>query len=233
MRLDLLFILIIFFSFPGILSAFVFEKSTGKKQINSNFYFVNIIFLSCLIYLVSFTFILILSFFLECFNDLILDFANLNSLLELRKFIYNNLKLILICLSIVIGFTLFVAYLVAWIDYRDYLNRLSHMDWLGRFSKWFAISNRENDNDIWHNFIGKEIDRSVWVYIRDYKVSLSYRCRVYRFSDSEKIRELHLTDVTVFDSEENELYNVLDLYLCRDKNDISIEIPENTKKKEE
>jgi len=68
-----------------------------------------------------------------------------------------------------------------------------------------------------------------WVYVRDGKTDLTYYGYISAFSDSHQERELLLSDVDVYgtnDLNDMELYYSVDyLYIARNRDDLTIEIP--------
>ena len=64
-----------------------------------------------------------------------------------------------------------------------------------------------------------------WAFVRDHKLRLTYYGWIDVFSDAGAERELILTQVDVFDERSNHLYSTPTLYICRAKEDVSIEFP--------
>lgn len=97
--------------------------------------------------------------------------------------------------------------------------------WLNRIGQALKVTNRFGEEDLW-DYFNDGLDK--WVYVRDYKNNLTYRCRISNYSDYINDRELILEDVDVYDSATGkELYYVKVKYICLNKDDISIEISEN------
>jgi hypothetical protein len=101
--------------------------------------------------------------------------------------------------------------------------------WLYRFGKKYKITNHFGEEDVWTYFNNSnDID---WIYVRNHKNNLTYYGNIKLFSDSNEKRELLLGDVTVYDSDSGDfMYEMENVYLCLDYNDISIE---TAKKKED
>ena len=71
-----------------------------------------------------------------------------------------------------------------------------------------------------------DIPEYEWVIVRDHKINLLYFGWIQAYSDSYKERELLMGDVSVCDNESGEfIYETEWLYFCRNKYDITIEIP--------
>jgi len=100
--------------------------------------------------------------------------------------------------------------------------------WITRLGRGLNVTKRFGDEDVWeffHNMSGIEW----WVFVRDHKLDVIYYGWVVAYSDSDKERELLLKNVDVFSAvapgDAARLYTCQVLYVCRDKSDISIEIP--------
>jgi len=77
---------------------------------------------------------------------------------------------------------------------------------LMRFMKRIRATKRYGDEDVW-DFTFNAHDRNVeYVHLRDFDKEIVYAGWVERFSDTEKVRELVLHDVKVYDFEGNELF---------------------------
>lgn len=98
---------------------------------------------------------------------------------------------------------------------------------INKFGRLLRVTRKFGDQDVWdffHNL--PEKPEYEWVYVRDHKTNLVYFGCIYAYSDSEKEREMLLGDVDVYSNDEGEfLYKTKMLYLCRDRYDLTIEIP--------
>lgn len=111
-----------------------------------------------------------------------------------------------------------LAYGLAYGYRYNLINRVGQTVW---------ASNRAGDEDVWHFFHNgsNEPWASEWIVVRDHKVDLQYFGAVSHWSESGEDRELLLTEVSVFrNSDGFRLYDCDHLYLCRDKDDLTIEI---------
>jgi len=94
-----------------------------------------------------------------------------------------------------------------------------------RFMKRIRATKRYGDEDVW-DFTFNAHDRNVeYVHLRDFDKEIVYAGWVERFSDTEKVRELVLHDVKVYDFEGNELFATPRVYIARPMDDIDIEFP--------
>lgn len=114
------------------------------------------------------------------------------------------------------GFIL--AYLLAY-GYRFNL--------VNRIGQQIRATNRAGDEDVWHLFhnSSREPWSSEWIVVRDYRTGLQYFGAVSHWSESGEDRELLLMQVSVFsNSDGQKLYDCDHMYLCRNKDDLTIEI---------
>lgn len=99
--------------------------------------------------------------------------------------------------------------------------------------KCIGATKRYGDEDVW-DFTFNAHDRNVeYVHLRDFDKKIVYAGWVERFSDTEKVRELVLRDVEVFDFESNELFATPRVYIARPMDDIDIEFPVQPEKDQE
>ena len=96
---------------------------------------------------------------------------------------------------------------------------------LMRFMQRIRATKRYCDEDVW-DFTFNAHDRNVeYVNLRDFDKKIVYAGWVERFSDTDKVRELVLRDVNVYDFEGNELFSTPRVYIARPMDDIDIEFP--------
>ncbi|HUI70006.1 MAG TPA: DUF6338 family protein [Spirochaetia bacterium] len=80
------------------------------------------------------------------------------------------------------------------------------------------------DDDVWSYVTNS--DDVQWLLVRDHKVGLVYFGYVSVFSDSDEKRELLLEDVDVYSNKTGaKLYHTESLYICREDNELTLEIP--------
>lgn len=98
---------------------------------------------------------------------------------------------------------------------------------LNSFGRLIRVTRHFGDEDVWDYFHNlPDIPKHEWVMVRDHKINLLYFGWILAYSDSYKDRELLMGDVSVFDNNSgDQIYEVERLYFCRDKHDLTIEIP--------
>lgn len=105
---------------------------------------------------------------------------------------------------------------------------------INRIGQRIRATNRYGDEDVWHYFhnVPDEQKNNGWLFVRDLKANLSYHCNIATWSDTGMDRELILSDVSVFTNDTGEyLYKCAHLYLCRNKDDLTIEVPTDNAEK--
>lgn len=93
---------------------------------------------------------------------------------------------------------------------------------INRLGRWAKVTKRFGEEDIWHFLHNRP--EIYWVYVRDHKYDLSYRCWIEAYSDPYKERELLLRDVDVYrNSTGDALYHTDVLYFSRKNDEFTIE----------
>jgi hypothetical protein len=96
-----------------------------------------------------------------------------------------------------------------------------------RLGRLLRTSRRFGDEDVWDFF--HNVPEIEWVFVRDHKLGVNYFGCVRAFSEPGAERELLLKDVQVFSDESGDLLYATDaVYLCRDRNELTIETPQRT-----
>jgi len=96
---------------------------------------------------------------------------------------------------------------------------------LARFLQTIRATKRYGDEDVW-DFTFNSHDRTVeYVHLRDFDKKIVYAGWVERFSETDKVRELVLRGVQLFDFEGNELFETPRVYISRSTDNIDIEFP--------
>jgi len=108
-----------------------------------------------------------------------------------------------------------LGFVAAFVENRKLVNRVARK---------VGVTNRYGDDDVWNYFHNIPREHQ-WAIVRDLKTGLVYVGWIHIFSDSEKERELILEQVEVFDERARLLYTTASLYVCRDKYDLTIELP--------
>ncbi len=98
---------------------------------------------------------------------------------------------------------------------------------INRFGRSISATKRYGDEDVWE-YLFNSPNFGNWVFIRDHKVDLVYYGWVESYSESGEERELLLTLVEVYSNDEETnapLYRVATMYMSRNADDVTIEIP--------
>lgn len=97
--------------------------------------------------------------------------------------------------------------------------------WLSRFLQFIKSTKTYGDEDVWDFTFNSSSASVEYVHFRDFEKNLVYGGWVSSYSGTEKLRELVLRDVIVYDFNGAELYNTPMVYLARAPEDIHIEFP--------
>jgi hypothetical protein len=105
------------------------------------------------------------------------------------------------------------------------------ISFLYRYKVWngvckkIGLTHRFGDEDLF-NFILDAKQKPEWYVVRDHKENLVYYGAITHCSDEGTDRELLLTEVDVYSNERDvkHLYSCPSLYVCRKRDDISIEV---------
>jgi uncharacterized protein DUF6338 len=96
---------------------------------------------------------------------------------------------------------------------------------LGRLLRTIRATKKYGDEDLW-DFLFNSRDRRVeYVYVRDYANGKVFSGWVLGFSETDKVRELLLRDVQVFNLEGRLLYESPLLYVGRPTDAVDLEFP--------
>lgn len=200
---------------PGICCYFLLKKLIGKIGADITESVLSIFVLSIFCYLAADIFS-ILPHLLPClpWHSEATDFGLIRSLLSDSKLI--NDKAILVT-------TLFsapVAGLVSILYRKKIWNRLCQK---------LKLTNRFGDEDVFNYLLDAERpDTLGWFIVRDHKEELVYYGAITAWSDEGRDRELTLSEVDVYsnegDGKMDKLYSCPTLYLCRKRDDITIEL---------
>jgi hypothetical protein len=96
---------------------------------------------------------------------------------------------------------------------------------LTRFLHAIRATRRYGDDDVWDFTFNSTATASRFVNVRDFDKKIVYAGWVNAFSETDKLRELTLYDVKVYDFAGVLLYDVPHLYIARKPDDIHIEFP--------
>lgn len=98
---------------------------------------------------------------------------------------------------------------------------------LNKIAQWLAVSSKYGDENLFSFFLNsKEVE---WVYVRDKGAGLTYFGAVISYSDCDRIQEIVMSEVIVYDYEtSDELYKIASIYLTKNVGEFVIEVPEVT-----
>lgn len=96
---------------------------------------------------------------------------------------------------------------------------------LGRFFRRIGATKKYGDEDLWDYIFNSSDPRSEYVYVRDYSAQKVFSGWVVGFSESDKVRELLLRDVEVYNLEGDLLYTTALMYVGRPPDSVDLEFP--------
>ncbi len=194
---------------PGIICYFITQKLCGRKN-HSALEFVFLIFLYSIL---SYSFVGI-------FDSVISFMANNAFKTDVYEIITGKSKdanIDIIIRGVVFG--IFLSYVVS------YLNKYNVANIIG---DKIGATKRYGSEDVWYNFhsLSNTFKNKGWILVRDLKEDLTYYGFISAYSDSNRDRELLLSEVDVSATESGEyLYSMDQIYLSRNRDDINIEVP--------
>jgi hypothetical protein len=103
-----------------------------------------------------------------------------------------------------------------------------HFSIENRFGQLIGSTRRFGDVDVWHFFNNAPMTakNNGYVYVRDHKQNIVYDGYILSYSDSDQERELVLANCKVYNNDSGKhLYNCDYVYLARDRDDLTIEVP--------
>ncbi len=192
---------IIITGIPGIITYFLLSKLIGRVGKNT----IEIVLLIFLFSILSYSIYDLAS----SSNDIIDKLFNESNNVKFNDILWSS----------------FVAIIISFI--LSYLYRYNILNWIGQKIK---ATKKYGDEDVWHYFHNapEKQKNYGWIYIRDHKLDLLYYGYISVWSESEKNRELIITDVSVYNNINGEfLYDTNHIYISRNIDDISIEVPLN------
>ncbi len=198
---------IIIAGIPGIITYFLLSKLIGRVGKNT----IDIVLLIFLFSILSYS---IYDLFSPS-NDIIDKLFNETNNVKFNDILWSSI------VAIIISFIL------------SYFYRYNILNWFGQKIK---ATKKYGDEDVWHYFHNapEKQKNDGWIYIRDHKLDLLYYGFISVWSESEKNRELIITDVSVYDNiSGNFLYDANHIYISRNIDDITIEVPTNDIKEKE
>jgi hypothetical protein len=112
--------------------------------------------------------------------------------------------------------SLFLGFLITFIINHQFLYKIAVK---------LKVSDVYGEEELFTHFI--RADDVKWVWVRCKTASLTYAGYIKHFAENEKLQEIELGDVTVYNSEDScELYKLSKIYLASPPGDFTIEISE-------
>jgi hypothetical protein len=103
-----------------------------------------------------------------------------------------------------------------------YLSNYKALTWL---LQKIGATKKYGDEDVWDHTFNSRDAVVEYVHVRDFANQYVYAGWVNTFSETDKLRELVLLDVIVYNFDSEELYRIPRLYLARPPENIHIEFP--------
>lgn len=96
---------------------------------------------------------------------------------------------------------------------------------LTRFLQLIGATKKYGAEDVWDYTFNSADEAVEYVHVRDFEQQYVYAGWVDTFSETDRVRELVLRNVIVYDFESQEMYRTPRLYLARPPDAIHIEFP--------
>jgi hypothetical protein len=206
MDISILLIRFVFLALPGILGNRLYRTLTGKPAQKDWEDFLDIAIFSLISYSAY-------GLILEFFSSLGYQIGNLT---VLQAALDDKSPLVWSDIYMSTLFGLLSAIIAA------YLHKYKVVNGFGRL---IGASIKYGDPTVWDIFHRKFSGR--WILIKDHKVDLTYYGIISTHSTSNESMEIIMRAVDVFDTETGgKLYSADVVYISRDNNDITIEIPD-------
>ena len=218
MKLNEFTLQIIFLALPGIICYFLLRKLVGRMTEN-NIEITFLIFLFSVVSYVLYNVGFMFSTWAD-WTDATVDDGGV------RFSEITNISAFDILWSILagIGLAFFLSYAYTY-------------NFLNRFAQVIRASTKFGDEDVWHFFQNAPSDQKNhgWILVRDHKLDLIHYGSIDSWSDTEKERELLMSNVTVYSAGESveELYETDSIYVCRDRYELTLEVPKRSSNVEE
>lgn len=199
---------------PGIACYFLLKKLIGKIGADMAESVLSIFVLSILCYLSADLF-----FWLSHFVPLLPWYA-IDVKFDLVRGLFGDIaRMGDVAILVSTLFSVPVAGLVGWVYKKKYWNRVC---------QGLGITQRYGDEDVFNFLLGAGPVPARWYVVRDHKEALVYYGAITGWSDEGPDRELILSEVDVYSNQGQgnaaHLYSCDTLYLCRKRDDISIEL---------
>jgi hypothetical protein len=206
MQLDAFIFKLLLLSIPGFISYAIFRKiAVYRRASKTQFGFTEVLLIiilslaSCTIYDLS---------VMQINKVFKANYAaTINKLVNVE--IYNAKEMMFLCIiAIVLGLL---------------LSLFESKKIIYNIAKKLEITNYYGDTDVWTSFCANKDTN--WIYVRDHKLKLVYFGSLEQYSDPGEERELLLANVLVFSEDGEYCYDSPKMYICRQSDDITLEIP--------
>lgn len=206
MKVDQFFLTLLYVATPGMLCYFLLKRLVGKIGDDLSEKIFSIFLLSVLSYLL-----------LDSIRSIQIQFSSVNFQLSNIILHPDDVKTfdVLAASAVSIVLSIVLSYLYR---YKVWNN----------FAKWIKATTRFGDEDVFNYLLDSKADdiNGRWIYVRDHKVNLLYYGYVNIWSETKEKREIVLIDVDVYSNENGDLlYSTDKVYISRNDDDITIEIP--------
>jgi len=193
---------------PGGIGSIILERLTVHKPWTSFRFILNAIIIGVFAYVTLQLFVMFLFNVCSCMN---INFASSltvwQSLKEGSMVIPYEEVLYASIIAVVIGLILTLA---------------DTNKWLNNFANKYGISHKYGDENLFSYFLNSK--EAGYVYIRHIKHNLTYLGYINSFSETAEIKEIVLSDVSVFTYTDSQLlYEIDKIYLSLSKDDVIIE----------
>jgi hypothetical protein len=214
MQIDAFIFQLLILLIPGFICFSIVKKiAVYRRESKNNFGFQDIIII------IVFSLIICMFYDLTCIliNHLLkTDYPSTLSKI-IRVEMYNAVELAILCLLAIIS-----GYIFSTIETQKIINKTAMT---------LKITQYYGDTDVWTSFCSNK--NTVWIYARDHKLNLIYYGLLEQYSDPGEERELIITNVMVFSEDGEFCYNCPKMYICRQANEITLEIPQAGKGEED
>jgi hypothetical protein len=205
MTLSSFLIRIIFLALPGIVGSILYRMLKGKTSLKDWEDVLEVLLFSLLSYALY-------GLGIEFLNGIGWTHANVTSF---QAFSDEKIPISWHEVLIASAIGIILAFIASALDTYKTINRIGRS---------LRVTKRFGDEDVWHYL--NNIRNLNWVFVRDHKLGLIYFGWILVYSDSGKERELLLRDVRVYSNSTNDfLYEVSLMYVSRDHDNLTIEVP--------
>lgn len=191
--------------FPGLICAYIIDHLTMHKPKEISFFLLQSFILGIASYFIYWSILKILHLLLPMYINSTVVFLNRITQSGI-SFSFKEITFVT-CIAVLLG---------------AFIGFCSHRKVFNRFARFIGLTNKFGELDVWGYLFN--LEDVVWVTVRDHKNNLIYDGWVQAFSDDSESAELLLRDVSIYKNDSGDrLYQVGMVYLCRNREEISIE----------